>query len=185
MAITTPYATPQQYRDALSLDRSDDDAAIRRNLETAARYIDQRLGRHFSLDTSAVARVFIPGVAECVRSAADSRLLYLGADIGDAATVTITIDDDGDDGFGSDTALASTDYELRPINAALGPEPRPYTEVYLLDSGTRAGWVLGRRVQIQARYGWPSVPQGITEGCIQIAALIRAQGPRALWATIG
>src|SRR6185369_1791530 len=62
MAVTDPYATPQQYRAIVSKSDTGDDGEIAADLLAVSRYVDRCLGRFFTKDAAPVARVFtLPG----------------------------------------------------------------------------------------------------------------------------
>ncbi len=171
MAITDPYATAAEYR--TSIDKSDtaDDTIIGAQLTMMSRYLDGRIGRHFTKDASAVARPFIRLPNE------NPRRLYVD-DLA-AAPTEVIVDTDDDGSYADETALSSGNWELWPLNVALGPEAWPWTSILLPNWSSEGHWPAGVRVRVTAQYGWPSVPIGIREGCIELVAIFRMQSPRA------
>lgn len=187
MSVTDAYATVVAYRGMTTKSDSGDDAEILTNLTSVSRFLDRRLGRFFAKDAAALARVFPtphardaprPGWAEAENPWAAgslSRTLL----IDDLVSVTSIIVDEDRDGLFSDDALGALDYELIPRNAALGPEPSPYTAVELTPYGSVFSWTPNTRVQITGVWGWPSVPAAITDATIQLTAILRLESPRA------
>lgn len=125
-------------------------------LAAASRGIDKATGRRFWLDEAPVQRVFRPAGRVAYRDDGD---LLLVDDIGDVTGLVV------ETGSGS-TWMALTGYETQPDNALA--DGRPVTGLL-----RRGSWGSGRsgttRVRVTARFGWPAVPDDITE-----AALIQA-----------
>lgn len=178
MAVTDPYAVPDDYRDYWRVSDSDSapnrDEDIRRVLLACSRLIDRKTRRFFERDAADVQRTFVVDPLQ-------PDLTHLTIDdLVSATTVTLDLDNDGD--FTDDTALTvSTDYELLPRNAALGPEARPYTELHLTPWGgtPRFPSTFPCRVQIDGIWGWPAVPEAVRHACIELAGIVRIQSPRA------
>lgn len=169
MAIGDAYATAAEYRTAIGRTDAGDDAQILLDLNAISRFLEGKLERFFNKDTAAVARTYIP--SENVSS--------LRVDDLAAAPTSILVDDDFDGEFDDETALASSDYELRPLNADKGPEARPFTRIALTPWGGRAMFYKGIRVQVTAQWGWPAVPQAIKTATIHLCAILRLETPRA------
>lgn len=142
------------------------------NLKAVSRWLDHRLGRFFTQDASAVQRIFIRP-----RDQHDVTMLYVD-DLA-AAPTEVIIDKDNDGSFADETALASSDYELRPLNADKGPEPGPYTAIYATHWGDEGGWPAELRIRVTAQYGWPAVPPAIRDATIELAGLLRIETPRS------
>ena len=171
MAVTDAYATAAAYRKLISKTDSAEDAEIDMDLKAVSRYLDRMLGRSFTKDAEAVARIFVR------QPQGDPRVLW----VDDLAVVpaSIKIDENGDGGFAGETALAAHDFELWPLNADKGPEPRPWTMIHLPPSGGRAGWPAGRRVEVTAQWGWPAIPEAIARATAHLTAVLRLETPRA------
>lgn len=178
MAVTDAYATPDDYRDYWRV--SDQDASpnrdedIRRVLVACSRLIDRRVGRFFTVDATDQTRVF-----QVEPLAPDLTIVEI--DDLSASPTSVTIDEDNDGSFADDTALASTDFELWPLNAALGPEAEPFTTLNLTRWGDKQRFTSAfpNRVQIVGQWGWPAVPEAVRHGCIELAGIVRLQSPRA------
>jgi hypothetical protein len=167
MAVTDAYATAAQYRAVTGKTDTGQDADILVDLKAISRYLDGKLGRFFTKDASALARVYT----------ASESTSALWVDDMSAAPTSVKMDDDGDGVF--ETTLAATDYELLPLNAFKGPEPRPYTRIGLTSWGTRSAFVKDARVEVTAAFGWPSVPLAIQQATIHLTAILRLESPRA------
>ncbi len=168
MAITDAYATAAEYRAVTSKDDTSEDAEILTDLTAVTRYIEKRIDRFFTKDASAATRVYDP--RETGRS----------LPIDDLVTLTsIKTDTDRDGSFADETAFASTDYELLPRNAAVGPEPSPYTCIYIPTWSTQALFTPGTLVQVVAVFGWNAVPEAVKRACIHMTAILRLETPRA------
>ncbi|MFD9782242.1 phage gp6-like head-tail connector protein [[Kitasatospora] papulosa] len=153
------YADRAALKDALGIETADTsrDALLDRALAAASRGIDTATGRRFWLDDTPSARIY--------RTA--GRTLW--DDVGEILNV-----DDVGTAVGLATATgtpgtwtAVTDLETTPDNALA--RGRPITGL-LLASG---GWGT-QRVQVTAQWGWPAVPDEITQATlIQAARLYR------------
>ena len=123
MAVTDAYASAAAYRKLISKTDSADDAEIDTDLRAVSRYLDRMLGRFFTKDAEAAARIFAR------EPQGHPRVLW----VDDLAVVptSVKIDENGDGGFAGETSLAAADFELWPLNAGKGPEPRPWTMIHL------------------------------------------------------
>ena len=171
MAVTDAYASAAAYRKLISKTDSADDAEIDTDLRAVSRYLDRMLGRFFTRDAEAAARIFAR------EPQGHPRVLW----VDDLAVVptSVKIDENGDGGFAGETSLAAADFELWPLNAGKGPEPRPWTMIHLPASGGRAGWPAGRRVEVTAQWGWPAIPDAIARATAHLTAVLRLETPRA------
>jgi hypothetical protein len=164
--ITNGYATQAQIKAAVGIEDTVDDTLIDAAINAASRQIDAHCGRRFWVDGSVVAREFY---AECASD------LYVG-DISTATGLIVKLDEADTGAFGT-TLTISTHFLLEPRNAALEVPVQPYTHLRLVDgayvfprsSSGRPG------VQVTAQYGWPAVPDDITQACIlQARTLFKA-----------
>lgn len=166
-AVTDSYATAAEYRAMIEMTDTGKDTDIEQDLAAISRYIEKRLGRFFNKDADPVARIY-------TAPAAGPRLWI--DDLAEAPTA-VKIDSNRDGTF--ETELASTEYEPWPLNADKGPEPRSYIRLDLTPWGSRPCFIKGDRVEITARWGWPSVPAAIKSATIQLTAILRLETPRA------
>jgi len=170
VAVTDAYATAATYRGLISKSDDGEDAEVLTDLTAISRYMERRLGRFFTTDASAVARIY-----RATDLSNQPKALY----IDDLVTLTsIKVDTDDDGSFSDESAWASTDYELRPLNAADGPEPGPYTEIFIPSWSSKNLWGQ-HRVEVTATFGWPSVPSAIEQACVQLTGILRLETPRA------
>lgn len=172
MAIGDPYATPGEYREVKAKDSAVEDEQLLLDLLAVSRLIDHRLGRHFSVDVSDVARVI--AVPEKLARADTLWVPDLSV-----VPTSIKIDEDDDGSFADEAALAASDYELWPLDAAVGPEVAPYTHIVLTRWGTKHEWPAGGRVEVRGKWGWPSVPGAVKRACIELTAILRVESPYA------
>jgi hypothetical protein len=170
LAVTDAYASAATYRGLISKTDTGEDAEILTDLTAISRYMERRLGRFFTTDADNVNRVY-----QAVQYSNQPKSLF----IDDLVTVDhIKVDTDDDGSFGDESAWATTDYELRPRNAADGPEPGPYTEVFIPPWSSKDLWGQ-HRVEIGGKFGWPAVPSAIEQACVQLTGILRLETPRA------
>jgi len=167
MAIDSAYETAANYRTAIGKTDTGDDAAILIDLTAISRYLEGRLGRFFNADAADVIRIYLPPV----------NANTLRVDDLSAAPTTIKLDTSGDNTYA--TTLAATDYELLPLNAAKGPEPRPFTVIRFTPWGDYSSFLTDQRVQVTAKFGWPAVPVPVKRATIPLTAILRLETPRA------
>ena len=170
MAVSDAYASAATYRSVIDKSDTGEDAEILTDLKAISRYIDRKVGRFFTTDASAVARVY-----QATEYSNQPKTLF----IDDLVAVTsIKVDTDDDGSFSDEDAWATTDYELLPRNAADGPEARPYTEIHIPSWSSKNLW--GRHlVEVNATFGWPAVPSSIERATIHLAGILRLETPRA------
>jgi hypothetical protein len=182
--VTDAYADFTTYKLVIAKADALDDAVITDDLMASSRYLDRKMGRFFTKDAGAVARIFYPdgyyrGNPEAEnpwRYSRGSRELVVD-DIADKTGLVIKIDEDRNGSFVGETALATTDYELWPRNADKGPEPKPWRKLLIPIWSTRSGWPAGSIVEVTAVYGYPAIPKAIIRATIHIAAILRFESP--------
>lgn len=168
MAIGDAFVTAAAYRARIVKSSSSVDSAIESSLKTTSRWLERILGvESFNKDGTATSRVYIGNGSRCLDV----------AEIASTAGLAIKIDEDDDGDFSDETALATTDYELRPLNADKGPEAKPWTEIYLPNWSNYGVWPAGQRVQVTAIHGWPAVPDAIANICIEFTSMMRGESP--------
>lgn len=197
VAVSNAYASPDEYRSAISKTDDGDDQAIAADLMAISRYLDKRMNRFFTVDAADVTRVYYPRVMPAYNRPVDwaesenpwlwggfSRWLF----IDDVVSVTSIVQDLNGNGLADDPPLNNPgsianpggDYQLLPLNAPLGPEPQPYTAIFIPTwSSTVGGFVTGRATWVTGKFGWPAVPAAIHSATIQLAAILRLESPRA------
>lgn len=176
MTVTNGYATLAQLRSHLGYDTSEvgDDTKLELAINAASRQIDNFCGWRFWQDATVQAREF----AVCDQYELD----LMEGDPGDGiSTVTgliVKVDYDLNGAFET-TLTSGTDFLLKPRNAATRTPVWPYTALAIITS-TTSYFPLGSYgrcgVQITAKWGWPAVPDDITQAClIQAAQLAEAR----------
>lgn len=168
------YASAADYRREIKPDASiDDDPNILIDLTRMSRHLDGKLGRFFGQDAADVTRVYAPST-NIYQYPGMRKLTFGNCGLDDYVSVTsVTLGTFGD--TWETSPLDTADYELRPSNAALGPEPWPYTEIVL----HRGVLSAHRRIQVIGVAGWPAIPEAIRGAVIQYTALYRREGPMA------
>ena len=189
IAITDAYADNGDYKAIFSGLSGDHDTELDEQLLFVSRWVDRDLGYKetgFNRDDAVIARIYYPpgfysGDPEAENPWLGSRATRdLAVDpISTATGLVIRIDEDQDGVFTDETVLAATDYELRPLNADKGPEPRPWDTIRLTRWGTRSAWPNGSAVQVTARFGFPAVPPAIRQLTIQLLGIWRADSALA------
>jgi len=186
MPVTDAYTDAATYRGRLGKNDAGQDTAILVDLTAVSRFIDRKCHRFFTQDGSAVARLFYPqgyyrGDPEAEnpwRYVQGARTLWVD-DIATSAGLQIVVDDGRDGSFSGDTAWASTDYQLLPLNADKGPEPKPFTSIFVPTWSSKSGFNPGSLIQVTAVWGWPSIPKAIVAATIQLTGILRLDSPRA------
>lgn len=173
MAISDAYATPQEYRAITGNTDTSDDPLIQRHLVTCSRLFDRETGQFFGRDATAVSRIFNARWSDRLD------LTYEGgcpgiATIDSPNVPIIKVDTDADGSFADETAWSGTDYRLEPLQAAQGPEARPWTVIRAIGSKRFSGLV-----QVTAVFGWPSVPSAVRDDVIELCGIWRSENPRA------
>ena len=159
MAITNGYATLAEAKAYLSIADSIDDTMLENMVEAASRSIDNIAGRRFYLDASASARLY-----------RGTNPYILTVDDFGSTTGLILALDTGGDGTYETTLTFNTDYVVEPFNAiAIG---KPYTQITLV-GGQLLPWLLPNlrpSVQLTAKWGFPTVPEDISQACLILTA---------------
>jgi hypothetical protein len=158
VTITNGYASLAALKAELTIQDSDDDIRLEAAINAASRQIDGWCGRRFWQDGSVVAREFYPD---------DYRTVCPG-DISTKTGLVVKVDT-GDDGLFATTLTIDTHFLVRPLNAADEVPVWPYTEIVLTDDTST--WFVqsgsGRpNVQVTAKFGWPAVPDDVTQACL-------------------
>ncbi len=142
------YATLAQVKARLSRTDDRDDATITALITAASRMVEEMTNRRY--DQTTETRYFTP-----------SGTYWTWID--DLVSVTsVATDIDGNRTYTE--VWTANDYELEPVNAA--GRSWPYTTLAITPQGTRSFPVLRRGVRIAGVWGWPAVPQPVTEATI-------------------
>lgn len=145
------YASLAQLKHRLRITDTTDDSELVAKLSTASRRIDQDCGRRFWRDSTASARVY---------DIQHERKIV----IDDIATTTgVTVDIGVAPSF---TTMNSTLYRFRPDNAIARRRPP-----FIIEANPWYQWLLfGWQVRVTAIWGWPAVPDEISEACLLLAS---------------
>lgn len=147
------YATITAFKVAVGVENSDSNENIQRALDAATEWIDGYTGRVFGVATTGV-RLFDPRDAW--------RLT-----VPDVSTITELAVDSACDGTFA-TVIASTQYQLYPLNVGQPGVHGRYREIRLRWSTTRA-FCCGEQVRVTGTWGYGSVPSSVEECCILLA----------------
>lgn len=167
MAALTYYSTVGELARELNMVDGQDFDKLAVALTAASRQLEAECGgetgpRFFWQDASVTTRRY---------HAEDSAVCYVD-DISTSTGLVVKIDDTGDATF--ETTLASTDYELYPLNAAVSTPVQPWYQI-VAGMGNYA-WPLpgnGRPgVQVTAKFGWAAVPADIEKATLVQAVLL-------------
>lgn len=157
------YATVEELKSRLSITDTGDDYELHAACFAASRAIEQACGRHFWRTANTEVRTFTPDDYYCLKLPPFSDLV---------SVTTLKTDSGGDGTF--ETTWAASDYQLLPLNATAAPEQRPYREIKAVGSQLFPLPYLSLsrndRVQITGVFGWPSVPYGIKQAALLLAA---------------
>lgn len=169
MAVTDAYASAATYRAMFGKTDTSQDAAILVALTAVSRYLDRRLGRFFTRDVSVVTRRYYP--------TSDSQKTLFVDDIATKTGLIVKVDDN-QDGTAEVTLTETTDFEVLPFDVDKGPEPQPWTQLYLPTKRvSRISWA--SITEITASFGWPAIPSAIERATCELTAIVRIESPRA------
>lgn len=165
MTITNGYATRNQVKAALRIGTADtlDDDLIDNCVGAASRLIDGYCNRRFWQTGTAEARVF---------QAEDSFYCSIDDIAGTALTLKTSSQSDGT----FDVTWKVSDYQLEPLNGNLDGLTWSYDKIravgdYLFPT-VNANYGEQALVQVTAIFGWPSVPEPVTQATIIQASRI-------------
>lgn len=165
MSITNGYATRNQIKAALRIGTADtlDDELIDNCAGAASRLIDGYCNRQFWSVGSATTRVY---------TAEDD--FYCNID--DIAGTAITLRTSGATDGTFDVTWSPTDWQLEPLNGRLDGLEWAYDKIravgdYLFPT-VNANYGSQALVQLTAVFGWPSVPEPVTQATIIQASRI-------------
>ena len=163
--ITNGYATRNQVKAALRIGTADtlDDDLIDNCVGAASRLIDGYCNRRFWQSGTAEARVF---------QAEDSFYCSIDDIAGTALTLKSSTQADGT----FDLTWSRSDYQLEPLNGNLDGLTWSYDKIravgdYLFPT-VNANYGEQALVQVTAIFGWPSVPEPVTQATIIQASRI-------------
>ncbi len=165
MAITNGYATRNQIKAALRIGTADtiDDDLIDNCAGAASRLIDGYCNRQFWSVGSATTRVY----------AAEDEFY---CNIDDIAGTAITLRTSGATDGVFDVTWSPTDWQLEPLNGRLDGLQWAYDKIravgdYLFPT-VNANYGSQALVELTAVFGWPAVPEPVTQATIIQASRI-------------
>jgi hypothetical protein len=165
MPITNGYATRNQVKAALRIGTADtiDDDLIDNCVGAASRLIDGYCNRRFWQTGTAQARVY---------QAEDS--FYCSIDDIAGTAITLKTSSFADGNF--DVTWTPSDYQLEPLNGNLDGLTWSYDKIravgdYLFPT-VNANYGEQALVQVTAVFGWPAVPEPVTQATIIQASRI-------------
>jgi len=165
MPITNGYATRNQIKAALRIGTADtiDDDLIDNCAAAASRLIDGYCNRQFWSVGSATTRVYMA-----------ENDFYCHID--DIAGTAITLKTSGATDGTFDVTWSTTDYQLEPLNGRLDGLQWSYDKIravgdYLFPT-VNGNYGEQALVQLTAVFGWPSVPEPVTQATIIQASRI-------------
>ena len=165
MAIVNGYATRNQIKAALRIGTADtqDDELIDNCAGAASRLIDGYANRAFWVVGTATSRVFTAG-SDFV------------CQVDDMSGTAITVKSSQQANQIFDTTWTTSDYQLEPVNGILDGLTVPFTRIRAI--GDYLWPTLNNNygeealVQVTALWGWPAVPEPITQATIIQASRI-------------
>jgi hypothetical protein len=158
MAIVNGYCTLAALKAALRITDTLDNDLLEVAIESASREIDGYCERVF-YSTSAT-RIYAP------------QNIYL---VETDDIVSVTSVKTSTDGLTFDTTLASTDYQLEPLNGIAGGLSTPYTQIRAVGNYLWPAYSpqtilhLEASVQVVGVFGWSAVPTAIKQATIILA----------------
>jgi len=158
MAITNGYVTLAAMKNYLGITDSIDDTLLETIITSASRSIDRIANRFFYLDSTATARFY--------RTADPYSLIT--DDIGSLTDLVISLDTGGTGTFATAVTI-NTNYLLEPLNSA--SLDRPWTNITMV-GGQLFPFPINLRpgIKIVAKWGWPIVPDDITQATLILGA---------------
>ena len=175
MAFGDPYASVELYKARFNNEGAGDDAEILLDLKATSRWLERKLDvPTFFAGDELTAQIIVP---KADINGLPQRIMRVPA-IASLDDIEVIIDTDLDGDFDDEVALAGTDFELLPLDAASRPVPVPWSEISLTSWGTQGSWPVGGRVQVTAYWGWPGgAPEGIVKACLEFTAMVRGESP--------
>lgn len=157
MSLVHAYCTVEDVRGQLKDSTSKlNTQLIERAVAATSRAIDKYCGRRFWQDPAPVAREY---------EVWDSCGPAYVDDISTTAGLIVKVDGSGSGLFS--TTWASTDYQLRPLNADADGGAYSWRQIAPLGGRYFPPPISGRtNLQVTARWGWSAIPDGVIEAAI-------------------
>ena len=165
MAITNGYCTQNELKGFVGIPTSDsgDDDLLDDAVNAASRQIDAFCGRIFYAQGAATARKFFTN---------DPYRLRVD-DISSETGLVVKLDDDDDGTY--EVTVASSEFQLLPINGVVGGILiSPFYIIELFCGGSQE-WPMDfssnrPRAEVTAKWGFPSVPEQIRQATLMLAS---------------
>ena len=165
MAITNGYCTQNELKGFVGIPTSDsgDDDLLDDAVNAASRQIDAFCGRIFYAQGAATARKFFTN---------DPYRLRVD-DISSETGLVVKLDDDDDGTY--EVTVASSEFQLLPINGVVGGILiSPFYIIELFSGGSQEcsmDFSSNRpRAEVTAKWGFPSVPEQIRQATLMLAS---------------
>lgn len=157
------YCTLSDLKSALHINDSVSDVMLNASITAASRWIDGWCNRSFAAaGTAATDRDFIPTA------------MYDTLFIDDTVQVTaVKIDEDVDRSFA--TSLQAVDYQTEPVNSVIDGIAVPYNRLVPNEDGYWPMWRGQATVRVTARWGWPAVPEAVTQAALMQSSRLFAR----------
>lgn len=170
MAIGDAYATAAEYRARVDKTDTTDDTIIDGQLKAISHYIDSRCRRRdgFNQSATVVTRIY---------DGNGKQRLWIPDDIATSVGLIVKCDLNGDYDYGDsgESLTLNTHYWVGPWNADQSADPQPYEFLELKPSNPVVTvWPKQiRAVEVNAKFGWPEVPEAIKEAAMAITRQLR------------
>lgn len=151
--VDTLYAGTEELRAMFDIKDTLDDDLLELAVNAASRWIDGECQRRFYLDDTTSARYYFAGTGEDLEVDDFDPGTAITVAIGETFATTLTL---------------NAGYFPVPLNAAV--LDRPYTALRRISNCWPATSTGKPTVRVTAKWGWPSVPDGIKQACLIQAA---------------
>lgn len=150
-----PYLTRDEFKAAIEIADTREDADIDRALEAASEVIDRFCGRTFGpLGTGADARYFDVHQSDRVQTGDVSSVAEVAVDINNNATFS--------------QIVPASAYQLYPLNVGQPGVQGQYTEIRIRPYSGYA-FTIGDQVRVTGIWGYGSVPSTVEQACLILA----------------
>lgn len=158
MALGDSYATLADLKARLGITDANSDTALTSALASVSRGIERFCGRQFNDAGAVSARVFRPR---------DNMVV----EVDDFSTTTgLVVAIDNTDTGTYPTAIASSGYQLEPLNGIVdGESGWPFYRLRATWGTVWPTWTRRPGVQVTAQWGWAAVPAPVQEACLVLA----------------
>jgi hypothetical protein len=170
MALTNPYCQVADVRSQLGDSASTlDTSLIEKAIAATSRAIDRYCNRRFWQDPAPVTRLYT-ALDPCVVDVDD---------ISTAAGMIVKVDTGGDGTYA--TTWATTDYQLRPLNADADGGAFSWRQIAALGGKTFPCCRYGGHpaLQVTAQWGWSAIPDDVVEAAVlkSVSLFMRKDAP--------